>query len=195
MDVESILSARGIYRKRPSICWQGKTSNHIVCRLIIGVLACRSSVWCNWLKMNGLPEIWLLQAQLLELSDRNKCTQPHFFHGFLDYPVQCKHTITAKIKVQIFFYVADSINITITSHFNSNNKNNHFWLYNNFCEIIMRQKVKAYRSWNSLWTSLFQQYDHSYLQIWGGRNGYFVEIGMDVQEHSDGWYIIQEKQK
>lgn len=26
-------------------------------------------------------------------------------------------------------------------------------------------------------------------------NGYFVEIGMDVQEHIDGWYKIQEKQK
>lgn len=37
----------------------------------------------------------------------------------------------------------------------------------------MRQKVKAYRSWNSLWTSLFQQYDHSYLQIWGGRKWLF----------------------
>lgn len=64
MDVESILSARGIHRKWPSICRQGNVSKHIVCGLIIEGLACWSSVWCNWLKTNGLPEIWLLQAQL-----------------------------------------------------------------------------------------------------------------------------------
>ena len=64
MDVESILSARGIRRKWPSICRQGNVSKHIVCGLIIEGLACWSGVWCNWLKTNGLPEIWLLQAQL-----------------------------------------------------------------------------------------------------------------------------------
>lgn len=38
MDVESILSARGVHRKRPSICWQGNVSEHTVCRLITGGL-------------------------------------------------------------------------------------------------------------------------------------------------------------
>lgn len=64
MDVESILSARGIHRKWPSICRQGNVSKYTVCRLIIEGLACWSSVWCNWLKTNGLPVFWLLQAQL-----------------------------------------------------------------------------------------------------------------------------------
>lgn len=74
MDVESILSARGIHRKWPSICRQGNVSKHIVCRLIIEGLACWSSVWCNWLKTNGLPEIWLLQAQL---TGAIRCTYTH----------------------------------------------------------------------------------------------------------------------
>lgn len=64
MDVESILSARGIHRKWPSICREGNVPEHTVCRLIIEGLACWSSVWCNWLKTNGLSEIWLFQAQL-----------------------------------------------------------------------------------------------------------------------------------
>lgn len=64
MDVESILSARGIHRKWLSICRQGNVPQHTVCRLIIEGLACWSSVWCNWLKTNGLSEMGLFQAKL-----------------------------------------------------------------------------------------------------------------------------------
>lgn len=66
LDVESILSAWGIHRKWPSVCRQGKVSKCIVCRLIIEGSACWSSVWCNWVEMDGLPDIWLLQAELTE---------------------------------------------------------------------------------------------------------------------------------
>lgn len=64
MDVESILSAGGVHGNWPSICRQGNVSKHIVCGLIIAGLACWRSVWCNWVKMNGLPRLWQLQAQL-----------------------------------------------------------------------------------------------------------------------------------
>lgn len=87
MDVESILSARGIHRKWPSICRQGNVSKHTVCRLIMGGLACWSSVWCNWLKTNELPEVWLLQTQIPELSDAQwRHTSCTFVRLFSDKP-------------------------------------------------------------------------------------------------------------
>lgn len=70
MDVESILSTRGIHRKWPSICRQGNVSEPTVGRLITEGLACWRSVWCNWLKTNGPPGIWLDQIQ-------SKCTLNH----------------------------------------------------------------------------------------------------------------------
>lgn len=76
MDVESILSARGIHRKWPSICRQGNMSKHIVCRLIIEGLACWGRVWCNWWKTNGLPATWLLQTQLTGAISKFTQTAP-----------------------------------------------------------------------------------------------------------------------
>lgn len=64
MDVESILSAGGIRRKWPSIRRQGNVPLPIVCRVITDGLARPSSVWCNWLKTNGLPGSRLLTGAI-----------------------------------------------------------------------------------------------------------------------------------
>lgn len=86
MDVESILSARGVRRKWPSICWQGKASEFTVSRLIIAGLACWGSVWCNWVEMDGLPEVLIvtgsanwsnqihMSAYKCSLSSASRCT-------------------------------------------------------------------------------------------------------------------------
>lgn len=63
MDVESILSARRVHGKWPSIRWQGKVSKCIVCRVIIAGLACWASVWCNWEEMDGLPVVLIVTGR------------------------------------------------------------------------------------------------------------------------------------
>lgn len=129
MDVESILSARGIHRKWPSICRQGNVSKHIVCSLIV---ACWRSVWCKWPKTNGLPGNWLDEIQ-------SKCTRTTLFAHSLPQFFSLFHHIVCSVKIIRLYRSQSSIDLLLGRCHYCNNNVSFLNKNNNACFFFFQQ--------------------------------------------------------